>query len=149
MLLRSFALLLALALVTMAFTNSRHQVADSTFCGIRNTSFKEEERITYTVYYTVIGLYINAGTAVFTTKLERLNGKPVYHVVGTGVTHPSYDWVYRVRDRYESYIDTNTMQPLRFVRNVDEGGYKIYHLDYLKIHFTKVYIFIDFSKIRI
>ena len=33
-----------------------------------------------------------AGTAVFTTKLERLNGKPVYHVVGTGVTHPSYDW---------------------------------------------------------
>ena len=130
---RSFALLLALALVTMAFTNSRHQVADSTFCSIRNTSFKEEERITYTVYYTVIGLYINAGTAVFTTKLERLNGKPVYHVVGTGVTHPSYDWVYRVRDRYESYIDTNTMQPLRFVRNVDEGGYKIYqHYDFNK-----------------
>ncbi|MBM3412364.1 MAG: DUF3108 domain-containing protein [Bacteroidetes bacterium] len=125
---RAFALLLGLVLISTAFTNSSEQITDSSFCGIRNTCFKEEERITYTVYYTVIGLYINAGTAVFTTKLDKLNGKPVYHVVGTGVTHPSYDWIYRVRDRYESYIDTNTLQPLRFVRNVEEGGYKINQL---------------------
>jgi hypothetical protein len=30
-----------------------------------------------------------------------------------------------VRDRYESYIDTATLQPLRFIRDVNEGGYKI------------------------
>ena len=72
--------------------------------------------------------YINAGTAEFTTHLIQLNGKPVYQVVGTGITHPSYDWIYRVRDRYESFIDTATLQPLRFVRNVDEGGYKIRQL---------------------
>lgn len=117
-----------LYLVLAAFTYKQQPVTDSTFCGIRNTSFKEEERISYTVFYTVIGLYINAGTAVFTTQLAQLNGKPVFHVVATGITHPSYDWVYRVRDRYESYIDTTTLQPLRFVRNVDEGGYKIYQL---------------------
>jgi len=115
-------------LLASAFTGNKQPVVDSTFCSIRNTSFKEEERISYTVYYTVVGLYINAGTAVFTTRLTQFNGKPVYHVVGTGLTHPSYDWIYRVRDRYESYIDTTTMQPLRFVRNVDEGGYKINQL---------------------
>ncbi|MBP7316230.1 MAG: DUF3108 domain-containing protein, partial [Chitinophagaceae bacterium] len=27
---------------------------------------------------------------------------------------------------YESYIDTATMQPLKFIRNVNEGGHKIY-----------------------
>jgi hypothetical protein len=32
-----------------------------------------------------------------------------------------------VRDRYESYIDTTTMLPLKFIRNVEEGGYKIYN----------------------
>jgi len=95
------------------------------FCNGRNTAFKSEERLTYEVYYTVIGLYANAGQAVFTTRLTKINDKPVYHLVGTGTTHSSYDWIYRVRDRYESYIDTTTLQPLRFIRNVDEGGYKI------------------------
>ena len=87
-------------LIASAFSGSKQPVADSTFCSIRNTSFKEEEKITYSVYYTVIGLYISAGTAEFTTRLTQLNGKPVYQVVGTGITHPSYDWIYRVRDRY-------------------------------------------------
>ena len=119
-------LLLSLLLVVSSVVESRSQsVSSNLFCGIRNTAFKADERITYAVYYTVIGLYINAGTAVFSTRLEKINDRPVYHVVGTGTTSSSYDWVYRVRDRYESYIDTATLQPLRFIRDVNEGGYKI------------------------
>ncbi|MBM3922651.1 MAG: DUF3108 domain-containing protein [Sphingomonadales bacterium] len=120
------SLILSLLLLVYQGGESFSQSASSNlFCGTRNTAFKGDERITYSVYYTVIGLYINAGTAVFSTRLEKLNNKPVYHVVGTGTTNPSYDWVYRVRDRYESYIDTATLQPLRFIRDVNEGGYKI------------------------
>ena len=55
-----------------------------------------------------------------------MNGKPVYHIVGEGRTNSSYDFLYKVRDKYETYIDTSTMLPMKFVRNVDEGGYKIY-----------------------
>ena len=47
-------------------------------------------------------------------------------MVGDGKTYTLYDKFFRVRDKYESYIDTATMQPLKFIRNVDEGGYKIY-----------------------
>ena len=120
------SLLLSLLLVVSSVVESRSQSVNSNlFCGIRNTAFKADERITYAVYYTVIGLYINAGTAVFSTSLEKINDRPVYHVVGTGTTSSSYDWVYRVRDRYESYIDTATLQPLCFIRDVNEGGYKI------------------------
>lgn len=32
-----------------------------------------------------------------------------------------------MRDRYESYIDTANMLPLKFIRDVNEGGYKIYN----------------------
>ena len=53
-----------------------------------------------------------------------LNGKTVYHIAGEGNTNSSYDWIYKVRDKYETYIDTGTMQTLKFVRNVNEGGYK-------------------------
>ena len=46
-------------------------------------------------------------------------------MVGTGTSNSSYDWIFKVRDKYESYIDTGNLQPLKFIRNVDEGGYKI------------------------
>lgn len=96
------------------------------FCGIENNSFKVGEQITFTVYYAVAGVYVNAGNATFTSVLETLNNRPVYHITGEGKTNPSYDWIYKVRDKYETYIDTATMQPLKFVRNVNEGGYKKY-----------------------
>ena len=94
------------------------------FCGITNTAFKNDEKISYTIYYSVIGLYVNAGSATFTANLEKYAGKAVYHVVGLGSSNPSYDWIFKVRDRYESYIDTANLQPQKFVRNIDEGGYK-------------------------
>jgi len=97
------------------------------FCGIKNTAYKSGEIIHLTVFYNTLGAYIGAGDATFTTTLERFNGKPVYHAVGVGKTYPFFDNFFKVRDRYESYIDTATLQPYKFIRNVDEGGYKIYN----------------------
>lgn len=96
------------------------------FCGIRNLAFQHGENITFNVFYSVIGLYINAGTANFVTTLDQVNGRPAYHVVGTGASNSSYDWIFKVRDRYETYIDTASMQPLKFIRDIDEGGFKKY-----------------------
>lgn len=96
------------------------------FCGIHNKTTQNGEQITYYVYYSVAGIYVNAGTAIFTNSIERLNGKTVFHIVADGKTNPSYDWIYTVRDRYETYIDTSSMQPLKFIRNVNEGNYKKY-----------------------
>jgi len=98
--------------------------ADDDFCGIRNTAFSANEVLVYNVFYSVIGLYVNAGTATFTTRLEHLDGKPVYHVIGAGNSNSSYDWIFKVRDRYETYFDTTYLLPIKFIRNVDEGGYK-------------------------
>lgn len=99
----------------------------SEFCGsIRNTAFQDNERIDYVIFYSVVGIYINAGNASFTANIEQLNNKPVYHVVGIGNSNTSYDWIFKVRDKYESYIDTATLKPQKFIRNVDEGGYKTY-----------------------
>lgn len=95
-------------------------------CSIKNVAFNAGEKVTYTVYYNAAGIYINAGNATFTNTLETLNGKQVYHIVGEGNTNSSYDWIYKVRDKYETYIDTTTMQALKFVRNVNEGGFKKY-----------------------
>ncbi len=99
--------------------------AGDDFCGIRNTAFQDGESINFSVFYNFIGLYVNAGTANFTVATEKLNNKPVYHIIGSGASNSSYDWIFKVRDKYETYIDTANLQPLKFIRTVDEGGYKI------------------------
>ncbi|WP_438945214.1 DUF3108 domain-containing protein [Sediminibacterium sp.] len=104
---------------------SRPLTAGDEFCGIRNYAFQSGEQISFTVFYNVIGLYVNAGTATFSVNAEKLNNEPVYHLVGEGTSNSRYDWIFKVRDKYESYIDTNNLQPIKFIRNVNEGGYKI------------------------
>lgn len=98
------------------------------FCGgVRNHAFLAGESLTYKVSYSVAGMRLAvAGEATFTTTFERFNGKDVYHIVGEGKSYPFYDKFFKVRDKYESYIDTATLQPYKFIRNVDEGGYKTY-----------------------
>ena len=94
------------------------------FCGVHNTAFQPGEFISYNIFYSVAGIYINAGTATFSASLEKLNNKVVYHVIGKGQTNSNYDWVFKVRDNYESFFDTANLQPLKFIREVNEGGYK-------------------------
>ncbi|HVZ55888.1 MAG TPA: DUF3108 domain-containing protein [Chitinophagaceae bacterium] len=123
---RAFKIASLICLGLMAFSRRTAPAQYQEFCGVQNLSFQPDEEINYIVYYNVAGIYVNAGNATFTTTLERMNNRPVYHVVGDGKTNPSYDWIYKVRDRYESYIDTMTLKPVKFVRNVSEGGYKKY-----------------------
>jgi hypothetical protein len=112
--------------LTVSVLSMKADRFEEEFCGIRNRVTQNGEKIDFHVYYSVAGLYVNAGTATFTNTLEKLNGKPVFHVVGEGRSNSSYDWIFKVRDRYETYIDTASMQPLKFIRNVNEGGYKKY-----------------------
>lgn len=100
--------------------------AGDDFCGIINTSFGNGEKMTFKVFYSVIGIYVDAGTAYVNVNKERFNNKMVYHIVADGYSNPTYDWIFKVRDRYESYMDTLSLKPYKFVRNIDEGGYKKY-----------------------
>lgn len=97
------------------------------FCGLENSAFKNGEKLTYKVYYNVSFMYVGAGEASFTARLEQMDGTPVYHVIGEGHTYHSYDWVFKVRDQYETFIDTASMLPLRFIRSVNEGDYHKYN----------------------
>lgn len=116
---------LIISLLLLLLANVSPQQGE--FCGIHNKSFQAGEQVTMKVYYTTLGMYVGAGEARFNTTLETFNGVPVYHCVGTGETYSFFDNFYKVRDRYETYIDTATMLPVKFIRNVYEGGSKIYN----------------------
>ena len=96
-------------------------------CTIPNSSFKVGESITYKVMYNWNSLWLSAGEVNFSVEQSTFNNRACYHVTGFGETYKSYDWFYKVRDKYESYIDQETMQPLKFIRDVNEGGFTIYN----------------------
>ncbi len=118
---RRYLLTLAIGLLSTYQTWAQ---TDLKICGVTNTSFTPGESITFSIFYSVIGVYFNAGTANFKTTEETLNNTSVYHTVGTGWTNSKYDWIFKVRDRYESYYDKQSMLPIKFIRNVNEGKYK-------------------------
>lgn len=82
--------------------------------------FSENEFLEFKIKY----LSFNTSTATLKNKAEVLNGKPVYHIVGEGKSSKFLSFFFKIRDRYETYIDTATYLPHRFVRNINEGGYK-------------------------
>jgi hypothetical protein len=126
-----------LVLFLVSFTT--HKSRSEEDCGIPNVAFNAGEKVTFNVYYNTAGAYLHAGTATFTNTLETLNSKPVFHIVGEGKTNSTYDLFFKVKDRYETYIDTATMQPLKFIRNISEGGFKKYqHVTFNKTANTAV-----------
>ncbi len=107
---------------------------DDQLPNITNIAFKEGEILTYRLHYGII----NAGRATLEVKpdLIDVSGRKVYHIVGSGYTTGTTDWFFKVRDRYETYLDKDAMLPWLFVRRVEEGGYK-FSQDYTFNHYTK------------
>jgi hypothetical protein len=99
-----------------------------------NTAFKEGEVLTYKMHYG----FIDAGVAILEVKpnLIKVKNRNVYHIVGTGYTTGTTDWFFKVRDRYETYMDKDALVPWLFLRQVDEGGYK-FSQNYSFNHYTK------------
>ncbi len=105
-------------------------IAAQNNCVVNNQSFQSDEQLFYKIYYNWGAIWLETGEANFTATLIDLNNTKVYHFVGFGATFPKYDWFFKVRDKYESYADTLTLKPLRFIREVNEGSY-FAHDDYV------------------
>ena len=57
-------------------------------------------------------------------KQIKINGVSTFHIIGKGRTASFFDWFFRVRDVYETYLDTSKIRPVKFVRDIHEGGYE-------------------------
>lgn len=111
--------LMGSSLSILANTNA----GGNSFRKLNHSSFKAGEELRYRLHYG----FVDAGEAVLRVKEcdRKINGRSILHVEGTGNTISAFDWFYKVRDRYESYIDAEGVFPWLFIRRVNEGGYVI------------------------
>ena len=47
------------------------------------------------------------------------------HFNSYGSSHKTYDWLFKVRDQYQSYIDVETLRPIYHHRKNYEGGFEV------------------------
>jgi hypothetical protein len=90
------------------------------FRELENKAFKEGEKLTFDVNYG----FVTAGIGVMKIpRIKKISGRESYHVYFEVNTVPSFDWIFKVRDRYETYIDVKGLFPWRFEQHIREGSY--------------------------
>ena len=111
-----------LLLNTASYANGQNKEEENTKREVNNEAFKAGERLDYTISYG----FFNAAKATLEVKKyhNKIQGREVLHIVGTGRSISAFDWFFRVRDRYETFIDEQELFPWLFIRRIDEGGYK-------------------------
>jgi len=87
--------------------------------GQEKSAFTSGEWLSFTLSYSG---WIKAGEA--TLKLKQDESKELYHVEAVGKTTGPIKWFFKVEDYYQSYFSKKSGLPQKFVRKINEGGYK-------------------------
>jgi hypothetical protein len=91
------------------------------FREVENRAFSVGEHLVFDIAYGVI----NAGTATMSIPdTQWVQGRPCYHVVTTAVSNKFFSSFFKVRDRAESFIDTEGIFPWKFEKHIREGKYR-------------------------
>jgi hypothetical protein len=90
--------------------------------GLGSPVFKAGEELNYRLKYGFITA-AEAGLRVEESG-KKFNGRPAFHIVADGKTAGSFDFFFKVRNRYESYVDQKTLLPYFYTENRHEANYK-------------------------
>lgn len=107
-----------LALLTLCFCKTFSQEATKT----TEVAFQPGEQITYKLKY---GFFTAAQANI---KVEnspiKFDGHPAMHIIADAKTAGTFDLFYKVRNRYETYIDPKTLLPYYYAEERHEAKYR-------------------------
>ncbi|MFN4915468.1 MAG: DUF3108 domain-containing protein [Sphingomonadales bacterium] len=117
-----FTLAAGLALMVQSFRMQNQTVPADPFNyrKLNNQAFKVGEKLKFRVHYGIINAAnINMSVDQATT----INGRDALAVRCEGETLRSFDWAYKVRDKFQSWIDAEALAPIRYAKTVRENKY--------------------------
>lgn len=85
------------------------------------TAFQPGEELVFRVHYG----WFTAGTARFwiEKKMPVYKGRKCYLIRGEGKSAKTFDWFYKVRDKFDSYVDAEGIFPHFYYRVINEGDF--------------------------
>jgi len=83
--------------------------------------FKVGEKLSYKMKY---GVFTAAEADIRVEASDKKLDAPAFHLIAEGKTAGSFDFFYKVRNKYESYVDQNTLMPYFYTENRREGKWK-------------------------
>jgi hypothetical protein len=87
---------------------------------IEQNAFTVGERLVFDVGYS----FIIAGEAVMTVpRIDTIDGRACYQILFTVNSTPSFSWIFKVEDRYETMVDVEGLFPWRFSQRIREGSF--------------------------
>lgn len=85
-------------------------------------AFKAGEKLSYKLKY---GFFTAAEANIRVEESTvKFDGQPAYHIIALGQTAGTFDVFYKVRNRYETYVDHTTLLPYFYAENRHESSYK-------------------------
>jgi hypothetical protein len=84
--------------------------------------FKVSEKLSYKMKY---GIFTAAEANIRVEASDKkFNGQPTFHLIAEGKTAGTFDIFYKVRNKYESYVDQSTLLPYFYTEDRHESKYK-------------------------
>lgn len=112
-----FRRVLPFLILLLTFVNAQDK---GEFRKLTNKAYTVGEKLTFDVKYG----FVTAGIGVMEIpKLKKISGREAYWINFQVNTVPSFDWMFKVRDKYETYVDVEGLFPWRFEQHIREGNY--------------------------
>ncbi len=116
---RLFSYIFLPLLVLLGLTTSP-SAQTSSLRSMPNKAFDVGERLVFDISYG----FVTAGQAVMVIPgYKYLNGRKSYEINTYAVSNSAFDNVFKVRDKYSTFVDVDGIFPHRFEQHVHEGNY--------------------------
>ena len=136
--------ILILFLLTAFTLKAQQQESLSISAGpAREAAFKGGEQFTFSVSYSLAKVLSgDVGEVTFKTTNTLLNNIPTYRITANAKTLPNYRLFYVLDDTYDTWLDIETLRPLKFSSRLREDKYRYradltYDWDSMVVHTVK------------
>jgi len=116
------AIIISLIIICFNISFGQDTSVTKEFRKINQNAFKQGEKLTFEINYG----FVTAGEAIMEIDpdFQTINGRKCYDIRFYVNSTSSFDWVYKVRDFYRTYVDVAGLFPWRFEQHIKEGNYQ-------------------------
>lgn len=95
-----------------------------TVANAQKSPFKDGEKLVYTASYKMSGFLTDIAQVTMETSEVKTSSNTLFHFKCRASTFRKYDFFFKIRDVYESYVNKFSLLPALYKRDIHEGSYK-------------------------